>query len=240
MSRRTTRPSLMRQLVDDGSNRLLLAAARVAWDDAAVLFTLSLVLLVVFVPFIVLASMFGWLVVWAPMVLATAPVWFATVGAADRLLDHRGVSLRLLPRSIRRSAPTSWRIGIVPAVTGSIVLGALELIARDPVAAGPRLALPPALGVVAAVAVLVGPTFATAARYDTSARTAWRLGARIVVARPMQQIGLVVCFGLLLWLTVAVGPVILLALGPFALLSTAVARIPDAELRCTSGHGQER
>lgn len=240
MARRTPRESRARPLMDDGSNRLLLAAARVAWDDAAVLCALSLALLVVFAPFVVLASAVGWLVVWAPMVLATAPVWFATVSAADRLLDHRGVSLRLLPRLIQRGAPTSWQIGIVPATTGCIVLGVLEWIARDPDAAGPRFALPPALGAAAAAAVLVGPAFAAAVRYDTGAGTAWQLAARIVVARPMQQVGLVVCFGILLWLTVALGPVVLVALGPFALLTVAVARIPDAELDRTSGNRLER
>jgi hypothetical protein len=227
-------------LVDDGSSRLLLATARVAWDDAAMLATLSLLLLIVSSPFVMLASLIGWPAVWAPMVLVTAPFWFATVNAADRLLDLRGVSLRDLPGSIRHGARTAWLIGIVPAVFGTIALGVLELIGRNPEASAPRLVLPPALGVLAAVAVLIGPAFAAGARYDTGAGTAWRLGARIVVTKPVQQIGLVACFGLLLWLTVAVGPVVLLALGPFALLSVAVARVQTGELERPNGGGQSR
>lgn len=237
---RTMHEPVPAPVVDDGSSRLLLTTARVAWDEAAILGLLSILLLLVLAPFVLLASTVGWLVVWAPMVLVSAPVWLATVIVADRLLDHRGVAVRALPRSIRQCARTAWLIGMAPAVAGALVLGLLELIERNAGGIGPRVGLPLALGVLVTVAVLVGPVFAAAARFDIGARAAWQVGARIVVARPLQHIGLVLCFALLLWLTVVVSPVVLLGLALLALLTAAVARVPNNELHRASDRGVER
>ncbi len=165
-TQRTMHEPVPAPVVDDGSSRLLLTTARVAWDEAAILGLLSILLLLVLAPFVLLASTVGWLAVWAPMVLVSAPIWLATVIAPDRMLDHRGVALRALPRTIRQCARTAWMIGMAPAAAGTLVLGLLESIERNAGGIGPRVGLPPALGVLVTVAVLVGPVFAAAARFD--------------------------------------------------------------------------
>ncbi len=211
-------------LTDDGSSRLLTATGWTLWDNALLLIACSLVLLIVLVPFVIFASVVGWLLAWTPMILAAAPTWLATVALSDRLLDGDGVRILEFPLEIR----TRWRVAVqlalIPAVLGSLALGLLEIGngAADPGIA--RLLIPGIVGVMLSVVVLIGPAFVFAVRMNGGPRTAWLLAARLVVRRPVQQIGLVVCFGVLLWLAVIISPVLLLGLGPMAMLTAALAR----------------
>jgi hypothetical protein len=214
-------------LVDDGSNRLLIATGWTLWDNALLLITCSLLLLIMLVPFVIVASVTGWLFVWAPMVLASAPVWLATVAVSDRLLDGDGVGVRELPLIVRLHWRVALQLALVPAMLGVLALGLLEFSKGTDGSNPIRLMIPGMAGALVAVAVLIGPAFAIAARTDTGARDSWVMAARQVVSRPVQQIGLVVCFGMLLWLAVMIGPALLLGFGPLAVLNAALARTPN-------------
>lgn len=213
-------------LMDDGSSRLLLATGWTLWDNALLLIVCSLLLLFVLIPFVIVASVTGWFFVWAPMVLATAPIWLGTVAVSDRLLDGDGVGVRELPLIVRLHWRVALQLALVPAVLGVLALALLEFSngANDTNPA--RLMIPGMVGALVAIAVLIGPAFAIAARADAGARIAWVMAARQVVSRPVQQIGLVACFGVLLWLAVVIGPPLLLGLGPLAVLNAALARTP--------------
>lgn len=228
-------------LVDDGSNRLLITAGWTLWDNALLLIVCSLLLVCVLAPFVILASVAGWLLAWAPMTLASAPAWLAVVAVSDRLLDGRGVCVRELPRVIRMRWRAAVQLALVPAMLGTLALGLLEAIDRQHGANLARLMLPGAIGALLAITVLIGPAFAVVARTDAGPRVAWLVAARQVARQPVQQIGFVFCFGVLLWLTVLIGPVFLLGLGPLALLSAALARtLTDSIVAVDNSVGNHR
>lgn len=212
-------------LTDDGSNRLLITVAWTLWDNALLLIVCSLLLVSVLVPFVVAASAAGWLFVWAPMVLASAPVWLAVVAVADRLLDGDGVGVRDAPSVIARYWRVAVKLALVPAALGALALGLLD-VSSSGNASIARVVLPGALSGLLVSAILIGPAFAFAARSSAGAPDAWVMAARLVVRRPMQQIGLVACVGILLWLTVVIGPAMLLGASPLAVLTAALARTP--------------
>jgi hypothetical protein len=222
--RRTQSDPATTALTDDGSSRLLIATGWTLWDNALLLIVCSLLLLFVLLPFVIVASVAGWLLAWAPMTLATAPILLAAVAVSDRLLDGRGVSVRELPQVIRIHWRVAVQLALVPALLGSLALGLLELSSGEDGASLARLTVPGAVGMLLAVAVLVGPAFAAVARTNAGARIAWVVAARQVASRPIQQIGLVACFGVLFWLAVVIGPALLLGLAPLALLTAALAR----------------
>ena len=214
-------------LLDDGSSRLLVATGHALWDNAALLVVISLLLLIVSMPSLILASVAGWWVAWLPMVLTLAPVWFAAILVGDRILDGYGVAVRNVPAFIVDNARTALGIALVPAVAGQLTLTLAHLADRETGEQLAQIGLLLSLGVLLSVAILGGPTFASAARFGTGTRDAWILGARVVATAPLQQLGLVGCFAVLIWLLVDVVPVVLLALAPFAVLTAAVARVPQ-------------
>lgn len=224
MRRLDRRNSTELPIVDDGSNRLLLEVGSTCWANLALLFLLSTVCLLVMAPFLVAASLVGWLVVWGPMVLAVAPFWLVTIVVGDRLLEGGGVAVRELPGLWRRHAVGAWSVALAPAMGGVATVGLFDLTRRHPDAIAPRVASLIALGMSIAVLVLVNPAMAAAARYDVRTIDAWGLGARWFIAAPIQQLGLIVCCGLLIWLAIVVGPVVLLGVGPLGLLTAAIAR----------------
>jgi hypothetical protein len=212
------------ELTDDGSSRLLIATGWTLWDNALLFIVCSLLLLCVLVPFVIVASVAGWLFVWAPMVLVAAPIWLGTVSVSDRLLDGKGVRARDLPVVIRKRWRVAVQLALVPAMLGALALGLLESSTNGDSASIARLLIPGASSSLLAAAVLIGPAFAFAARTNAGARDAWVMAARQVVSRPVQQVGLVVCFGVLLWLAAVIGPALLLGLAPLAVLTAALAR----------------
>jgi len=226
MQRANRQDQMDTPIVDDGSSRLLLEVARTTWTNSALLIVLSMVCLLVFAPFVVVASLMGWLVVWGPMVLATAPFWLVTIVTGDRLLDGRGVALRELPGMWRNPAAMAWKIALASAASGIATLGFLELTHHNSGSRGSQFGLFVALGVSIAVAVLIGPTLAAAGRYDLGMGDAWTLGARWLVAAPIPQLGLICCYGVLVWLAIMIGPVFLLGVGPLGLLTAAISRGP--------------
>lgn len=213
-------------LVDDGSNRMLVATGRAIWDNVPILLVISGLLLLVATIFLVIASFTGWLVVWIPMTVALAPIWLAAVGAGDRVLDGLGQSYRDLFRSIGHGAKTAALLALVPALSGLLSLWMLQRIADRPDATLERAIFLLSVGVSISVAILSGPAFAAGVRYGVGPRNAWLIGARIVAAGPVQQLGLLASLLIVLWLAVAVGPIALLALGPFAVLTAALSRAP--------------
>lgn len=225
-NRRKRETETQRPLIDDGSSRLLIATGYALWDNAALLMTLSLLIMLVSLPFLVLASIAGWWAAWLPMVMALAPIWFVAILVGDRILDGRGVAVRELPRLIAKHVRLALTIAIVPALSGQLVLTLGHVASGEKSSDLASAGLLLSLGILLAVAILAGPTFASAVRFETDARDAWILGARVIVAAPFQQLGLVCCFGIVIWSVVAIGPVVLLALAPFAVLTAAVARVP--------------
>jgi hypothetical protein len=218
------------QLTDDGSNRLLIAVVWTLWDNALLLIACSLLLVGVLVPFVVAASVAGWLFVWAPMVLMSAPVWLAAVAVSDRLLDGDGVGVREVPSVIREYWRMAVKLAQVPAAVGSLALGLLELGNSGTSASISRVLLPATLSGLLGTAMLIGPAFAFAARTDAGVRDLWIMAARQVVSRPIQQIGLVACFGVVLWLAILIGPAMLLGSSLLAVLTAALARTPASGL----------
>ena len=213
-------------LVDDGSNKILVATGRTIWDNVPILAVISGLLMLVTTIFLIVASLTGWLVAWIPMTIVLAPCWLAAVRAGDRMLDGFGQGYRDLVRSIGHNAKTAIVIAIVPAISGFVSLWLLEHTAGESGETLLRAVFLLSLGVGASVAILCGPTFAAAARYGAGPRNAWLIGARIVATRPIQKLGLLGSLLIVLWLAVAAGPVVLLALGPFAVLTAALSRVP--------------
>jgi len=211
-------------LTDDGSNRLLIHVGKTIWTNALLLFVLSALCLAAFAPFVLAASAAGWLALWGPMVLCTAPFWALVVSAGNRLLDGYGVAMSELPALWRRKAGIACRVALTPALVGTAVLALLSLSSSHPSSFVFRIAVLLALGVLLSIALLIGPAMCAATRFEVGAASAWTLGARQLIAAPVQQLGLVGCFAVVCWLAIAIGPVLLLALGPLGVLTAALGR----------------
>lgn len=225
MSRRTSPSQTVGDpFSDDGSNRLLVHAGKTIWTNALLLFVLSALCLAVFTPFVLAASAAGWLAVWGPMVLCTAPFWALVVATGNRLLDGYGVAMSELPALWRRTAGIACRVALAPAVIGTAVLALLSLASGHPSSFVLRIFVFLALGVLFSIVLLIGPAMCAATRFEVGAASAWTLGARQLIAAPVQQLGLVGCFAIVCWLAIAVGPVLLLALGPLGVLTAALGR----------------
>ncbi len=219
-------PGQPQLLVDDGSSNLLLEVGRTIRDNAHTLFGMSLLLMAAALPWLMLGTVAAWWMAWTPLVLATAPVWIAICAGADRLLDGEAVPLRALPGLIRCHAGAGLRIGIVPAFAGAALIGTVALLEAKPDARWLAALLLLQLGVAVAVAVLLAPAFPLAVRYGLTGLDLWQASALLARERPAQVLGAVTLAGSTLWLTLALGPAMLLILAPLAMLIVAVTR-PD-------------
>lgn len=213
------------QLADDGSSTLLLEVGRTIRDNFHVLCGLSLVFLTVALPWVVLGTTTSWLIAWAPLVLLTAPCWATSVAAADRMLAGDAVGWRMIGGDLRRLLVPSLKIGIPPALCGTVLLG-IVYAAIDPTMMAMSLAM--TSGVSLAVFVLLIPAMPLATRLGLTGFTLWQASAVVVVRRPMQVLGAVVLAGLGLWLALAVGPAMLLGVAPLGVLIAAIT-LPDLD-----------
>jgi hypothetical protein len=212
-------------LADDGSSHLLLEVARTVRDNFHILCGLSCLFLLVALPWVVLATMTSWAVAWFPLVLATAPFWAAIVAATHRMLAGDAVGWRVMVQDLRRLWRPALRIGILPAICGTVLLGIVQS-AIDPVWKG--LLLPFVAGMSVAVCVLVIPAVPLLSRLNVTGITLWQASAVVVVRRPTQVLGTVVLAGIGLWLAGAFGPASLLGVAPLAVLIAAIS-LPNAE-----------
>lgn len=211
-------------LADDGSSHLLLETGRVIRDNAPVLLALSLGMIAIALPCVMVASVSSWEVAWGPLVLLTTPVWVGALAAADRMLEGDAVSLRQVAGLVRRHAGAAWRLALVPALVGTGCLLLLARAAQDGPPPLVRWALLPALGGLLAVAVLIGPACVMAVRFPQHGAAPWQAAARLLVSRPVPVLGATVLGGLVVWLALVLGPAALVALGPLAVLLSAVTR----------------
>jgi len=212
-------------LADDGSGNLLLQVGLTIRDNFHTLAGLSLVFLAAALPWVVLATLTSWAVAWAPLVLATSPVWAAIVTGADRLLVGEASPWRTTGGDLSRLAWPAVRIGIVPALCGTVVLalgtGSDNAVWQDAL-------LLATLGITAAVVVLLIPAIPLAVRHGLSGPVLWQTSAVVVVRRPMQVLGTVALTGIGLWLTLTFGPAVLLGTAPLGVLVAAIT-LPDPE-----------
>jgi hypothetical protein len=207
-------------LADDGSSHLLLEVARIIRDNFHLLCGMSCVFLVVALPWVVLATVTSWSLAWLPLVLTTAPLWAAMVAAANRMLAGEAVGWRTMAQDGRQLWWPVMRIGIPPAICGTVLLGVGQSTI-DPVWKG--LLVPVVAGISVAVGVLVIPAVPLLARVTVSGITLWQASAVVVVRRPLQVLGTLVLAGLGLSLAWAFGPAALLGVAPLAVLIAAIA-----------------
>lgn len=210
-------------LADDGSSNLLLHVARTIRDEFHILLGLSLLFLVVALPFVILATLTSWIIAWAPLVLVTAPVWATIVTIADRMLDGEATPWRVALTDVRGLAWPGIRVGIAPAICGSLLL-ALAPGSSDSSTHGVlTIAMS---GIALTVLVLVIPAMPLAVRHAIHGLPLWQASAFVVMRRPAQVLGTVTIAGIGLWLTFAVGPAMLLGVAPLGVLVAAIT-LPD-------------
>jgi hypothetical protein len=210
-------------LADDGSSNLLLEVGRTIRDNFHILAGLSLLYLAVALPFVIFATVTSWAIAVAPLVLVTAPVWMAIVASADRMLAAEGTPWRSLADDLRRLAWPAVRIGIVPALCGSLLLAIAGRNASSPLHATLLVALG---GGAVAIVVLLIPAVPIAARTGVSGLTLWQASAFVALRRPAQVLGTVTLAGIGIWLTFAFGPAALLGVAPLGVLVAAIT-MPD-------------
>ena len=214
-----------RPLADDGSNHLLLEVGRTIRDNLHTLFAMSLAFLAAALPWVMLATFTSWVVAWAPLVLTTAPVWATIVASADRLLAGETAPWRIVANDFRRLALPALRIGLLPALWGTVLL-ALAPDMDEALWTGMVVLV--LAGIAVAIVVLLIPAGPLAARYGLSGLTLWQASAAIVVRRPAQVLGTVVLAGLGIWLTLAFGPAALLGAAPLGVLVAGIT-MPDPD-----------
>ena len=212
------------QLTDDGSNHLLLAVGRTIRDNFHVLCGLSIVFLMVALPWVMLGTVVSWTVAWPLLVLTTAPVWLTIVWTSDRMLAGDAVGWRAMVQAGRRLALPALAIGILPAVCGTVLLGVVHASTDSTLMA---MALPMVVGLAAAVCVLVIPAVALASRLELTGFTLWQAGAVVVIRRPTQVLGTVALAGIGCWLALALGPAVLMGVAPLGVMVAAIT-LPDA------------
>ncbi len=212
------------QLTDDGSNHLLLEVGRTIRDNFHVLCGMSLAFLAMALPWVILATATSWLIAWAPLVLLTAPVWASIVASSDRLLAGEALGWRVISGDLRRLLIPALKIGILPAFCGTVLLGIVGS-ASDSTWMG--MVLPVLSGLAVTTCVLLIPVVPLATRFDLAGLALWQTSAAIVFRRPAQVLGTVVLAGIGLWLALAIGPAMLLGVGPLGVLIAAIT-LPDS------------
>ncbi|HYJ12831.1 MAG TPA: hypothetical protein VEW66_04530, partial [Thermomicrobiales bacterium] len=193
-------------LADDGSSHLLLEVARTVRDNFHILCGLSCIFLLVALPWVVLATVTSWAVAWLPLVLTTAPLWVVFVASAQGMLDGDAVSWRMMAKDLRRLWWLGLRIGILPGLCGTVLLGIVQS-ASDPIWKG--MLLPVMAGVSVAVWVLVIPAVPLLTRLNIAGIALWQASAVVVMRRPAQMLGTVVLAGIGVWLALVFGPAVL-------------------------------
>lgn len=213
------------QLADDGSSHLLLEVGRTIRDNFHVLCGLSLVFLMVALPWVVLATATSWSVAWAPLVLTTAPVWMIIVWVANRMLVGDVTGGRAMLEAGRRLALPALAIGIPPALCGTVLL----VMARDTgQASWWVLGVMIVAGISLAVGLLLVPAIPLAIRHDLAGAGLWQVSAAVVLKRPAQIAGTFILALLGIGLAMAVGPVVLLGVAPLGVLVAAIT-LPDSD-----------
>jgi hypothetical protein len=203
----------------------LLEVATTIRDNLHTLCAMSCLFLLVALPWVMLATVTTWTLAWTPLVLVSAPLWAVMVAAADRMLVGDVVGWRMMAMDLRRLWLPALRIGILPAVCGTVLLGIVQF-ASDPT--WQAMFLTVVTGVSVAVGVLVIPVVPLVIRVRVSGIMLWQAGAVVVMRRPVQVLGTVVLAGGGLWLAMAFGPAMLLGVAPLAVLIAAIT-LPDAD-----------
>lgn len=214
-----------RPLADDGSNHLLLVVGRAIRDNLHTLFAMSLLFLGVALPWVMLGTFTSWAVAWAPLVLATAPVWATIVASADRMIAGETSPWRIVGDDLRRLALPAIHIGLLPAICGTVLLA---LAPGMDEALWTGMVVQVMAGIAVAIVVLLIPAVPLALRYNLSGRTLWQASAFIVIKRPMQMLGTVIVTGLGVWMALAFGPAALLGAAPLGVLVAGIT-LPDPE-----------
>lgn len=211
-------------LVDDGSSHLLLQTGRTIRDNLHTLTGLSLFLLIVALPWFVIASLTSWLIVWIPLMLTTAPIWATMIAAADQMLEGNAVTLPKLATLLQRHSRSGFEIAILPALAGTLLLGTIAALNQTPGNAWMMMPVALGFGLSLATSLLLVPAFNVATRSGDSMMKRWQASAYITATRPTEVVGTLVLGGMVLWLAAGLGPAALLLLGPLAVLICAVTR----------------
>jgi hypothetical protein len=209
---------------EDESNRLILHAGRTMWDAAPQLLFMSMLLMIGAFPALYLATATSWTIAWPLLMVCTAPVWAGTIAACAWLLDGDVVSTRQVLALIRCHGLAGVRIGLVPAVVGTILIGSIGILDRQSDAAWVAVPLLVTLGIAIVVGLALVPIFAIATTRALPGVDLWLASAGLAFRRPIPVLGMATLFGLVFWVASIIGPVALLALAPLAVLNAAVVR----------------
>lgn len=208
----------------DTPDLLLVHIGHTIWDSPPRLMFASMLLVTVAWPAIFLATAISWLIAWPVLVLCICPIWAGIIAASDRLLDGDIVTVSGLFALIRQSATSGLRIGIVPAVVGTALLALLQLLAADPNA--PWIAAPVLLGIGLAIVVSVAlvPVFSLANRSELRGSALWLASIGIAIIRPIPVLGTLTLITMMLWVTMVLGPAVLIAAAPLGVVCAGIVR----------------
>jgi len=220
---------------EDESDWLVVHAGRTVYANVPTLLFMSVLLLVAAFPALYLATAVGWLIAWPLLALCTAPVWAGTTAVSARLLESDAVGNRQVLALVRREGPAGFRIGLVPAAVGALLLGCVEVLGRQPNAEWVAVPLLLGLGIALVVVLALVPIFTVATDAGLSGVALWLTSAGIAFAHPLPTVGMALLFGMAVWGTAGIGPGALLLLAPLAVLNAAVSR--DALGRAQAGSG---
>ncbi len=209
---------------DDRSNHLLPHVGRTIWDNGPQLLFGSVLLLFAAWPALLLATGTSWIAAWPVLMLCMGAVWAGIVAASGRLLDGDAITVRAMFELIRLNAVTGLRTSVVPAITGTILLGSARLLDRNPEASWLAIPLLLDLGVAIVVGTSLISVFTVATTSGLTGTDLWLASAGVTISRPVPVLGTVTLFGIVIGMTAAFGPTALLALAPLAVLCAAVTR----------------
>lgn len=211
------------------SDRLLLHVGWTIWDNVSQLLFASMLLLIAAYPALFLATGTSWSLAWPVLMLSAGPVWAGVVAASGRLLDDDAISNRMLLDLIRVHAWQGLRISVVPTIAGTVMLGSLHLLDRNPDAVWLAFPLLLDLGVAIVVSTSLVTIFTLSGEHDATAADLWLASATMTISRPIPVLGTLTLFGLVAWMAAVFGPVALIAVAPLAVLCAAVVRdgLPD-------------
>lgn len=206
------------------TDHLIIQVGRMLWDNVPASCIASVLVLIVAAPALMVAVGISWVLGWPLLVLGTGSIWAGIVAANARLLDGDACPLPAMLGLIRLHGSTGFRIAIVPAVVGTILLGSLHLMNQNPDAGW--IVIPMFLDI--GVAIVVGTSLVTIytvgiERHATGADL-WLASAIVTIIRPVPVLGTLTLFGLVAWVTAMVGPIALIAVSPLAMLCVAVTR----------------
>lgn len=219
------------------SDHLVRLAGATIWANVLPLLFMSMLLSIATVPALYLATAMGWLVAWPVLATGVAPVWAGVMAASARLLEGDAVTNRQTLALVRRHGRAGLRIGLVPAIVGTLLLGCLAILDRQPQAGWVAVPLLLGLGIAIVVALALVPIFTVAAEAGLTGVPLWLTSAGIAFANPFSTIGTALLLGMVVWGAAGIGPAALLGLAPLAVLGAAVSRHALDDTR-GSGGGQ--